>query len=174
MERLYMYNVSEKYISQIGDLIMPKISMPALSVLAALTLVILASACSGSKPETINLDVSINAGMMIPNKIVVKHNDTLVMNLSSDQQGAIHIHGYDIKLDVTPKTESQLIFKSDATGMYKIAFHSDTGHHNEEKESSEENLHDHGETSTDHSEPTESDSSKEEEFVIGYLEVRPR
>lgn len=58
--------------------------------------------------------------------------------------------------------------------MYKIAFHSDTGHHNEEKESSEEILHDHGETSTDHSEPTKSNSSKDEEFVIGYLEVRPR
>ncbi len=169
-----MCNVSEKYISQIEELVVGKISMSALSVLAALTLVMLASACSASKPETVNLDVSINAGTMIPNKIVVKHNDPLVMHLSSDQQGSIHIHGNDINLEVASKTESQLILKSDATGMYKIAFHTDTDHHNEEKESSEEILHDHEEASTDHSEPTKSNSSKDEELIIGYLEIHPR
>ena len=111
---------------------------------------------------------------MIPNKIVVKHNDPLVMNLSSDQQGSIHIHGNDINLEVTSKTESQLVLKSDTTGIYKIAFHTDTDQPNEEKESSEEVLHDHEETRMDHSEPTKSNSSKDKELIIGYLEIHPR
>jgi heme/copper-type cytochrome/quinol oxidase subunit 2 len=153
---------------------MSKISMPVLGVLTALTLVILVSACSASKPETINLEVSIRAGTMIPNKIVVKHNDTLVMHLSSDQQGSLHIHGYDIKLEVTPKTESQLILKSDATGMYKIAFHTYASHHSEGKESSKEVLHDHEKTRAAYSEPTQPNSSKDEELIIGYLEIHPR
>lgn len=153
---------------------MSKISMPGLHVLAGLTLVILAFACSAHNPETINLDVSIKAETMVPSKIVVKHNDTLVMHLSSDQQGSLHIHGYDIKVEVSPKTEAQLILKSDATGMYKIAFHPYTGHHNEEKDSSEEDLHDHEKTHEDDSEPTKHNNSKDEELIIGYLEVHPR
>tara|TARA_Y100000758_G_scaffold298357_1_gene259443 strand:- start:649 stop:1110 length:462 start_codon:yes stop_codon:yes gene_type:complete len=153
---------------------MPKIPMPGLRVLTALTLVLLASACSSHNPETINLDVSIKAETMIPNKIVLKHNDTLVMHLSSDQQGSLHIHGYDIKLEVTPKTEAQLILKSDATGMYKIAFHTYTNNHNEEKDSSEEVLHDHEKTHADDLEPTKPNDSKDAELIIGYLEVHPR
>ena len=153
---------------------MPKPLILALYVLALTTFILSVTACSTSTPQTINLDVSINNGNMVPNIIVVDHNDTLVMNLSSDQEGTIHIHGYDIKQAVSPKAKSQLILKSHATGKYRIAFHANTGHNDETTHSSGEAHHDHEETHSDHSELTESNGPQHEELFIGHLEIHPR
>lgn len=147
----------------------------ALYVLALTTFILSVTACSTSTPQTINLDISIKNGNMVPNIIVVDHNDTLVMNWSSDQEGSIHIHGYDITQNVRPGTNSELILKSHATGKYRIAFHTNTWHDNETTASSEEaDHHDHEEHHSEDSDLTESNGPKDEELFIGHLEVHPR
>ena len=162
------------YITESWRLKLGKTFMLALYGLALTAFILSATACSTSTPQTIDLDVSIKNYSMAPNTIIVEHNDTLVLNLSSDQEGTIHIHGYDMKQDVSPKTKSQLILKSHATGKYNIAFHPKTAHRAETTESSGEAHEDHEEHHSDHSQSTEEGHSKDDELIIGHLEVHPR
>lgn len=102
------------------------------ALLLALCTVIVTSSCTTSAPEIVELDISITNKSMTPNEISVKQNDTLVMNISSDEDGSIHIHGYDIEKKVSKNVKQQLKLDTYATGMYNIAFHIGTGTHSHE------------------------------------------
>ena len=93
------------------------------ALLLALCTVIFASSCTTSAPEIVELDISITNKSMTPNEISVKQNDTLVMNISSDEDGSIHIHGYDIEKTISKNMAQQLKLDVYATGIYNIAFH---------------------------------------------------
>ena len=72
---------------------------------SALCIVFIISACSTSAPEIIELDVSIKNKTMTPNEISMNKNDTLVMNISSDENGSLHIHGYDIEKKISKSVD---------------------------------------------------------------------
>ena len=86
--------------------------------------------CSGSAPtKTVSIDVSIDGESMSPKDIVVTHNDLLVMNITSDTSGSIHVHGYDLEHPVEQGVRSSFEMNSHATGKFNIAFHNaDEGH----------------------------------------------
>ena len=135
----------------------------------ALCIVFIISACSTSAPEIIELDVSINNKTMTPNEISVNKDDTLVMNISSDENGSLHIHGYDIQKKISRDVRQQLKLDVYATGMYNVAFHiGDQSHSHQE--------HDHGEEhKANQTDNTNNENKKEmQEVIIGSLKVTPR
>ena len=111
------------------------------TLLLALCTIMITSSCTTSAPDIVELDVSITNKSMTPNEISVKQNDTLVMNISSDEDGSIHIHGYDIEKKVSKNTQQQLKLDTYAAGMYKIAFHVGADNHSHQE-------HHHSETCT--------------------------
>ncbi|MBH42643.1 MAG: hypothetical protein CL787_03865, partial [Chloroflexi bacterium] len=87
-------------------------------------------ACSGSgTTESVSIDLSIDGETMNPRDVVVSHNDLLVMNITSDRSGSIHVHGYDLEHPVEPGIRSSFEMEAYATGKFNIAFHNaDQGH----------------------------------------------
>ena len=126
----------------------------SIAVIAALAIAIIG--CGGSEPETINIDASIEGRTMAPSEIVVNHDDRLVMNISSDEPGLIHIHGYDVEQEIKKGDILKLELDAYATGMYKIAFHI-------------VDAEDH--SSHAHSADNETESK---EIIIGSLKVNPK
>ena len=107
------------------------------------------------------MDVSIQNREMTPKNISVKEDDTLTLNIISDESGTIHIHGYLIGQKIEKNEETKLRFDTDATGQFNIAFHI-----GEADLSNGEHQH----QNDGHSEGAE----EVEEVILGSLKVYPR
>ena len=75
------------------------------------------------KPVTI--DVTVTGGKtMNPPDLSAHQNDTVTINVTSDTDGEVHLHGYDIIVNAKAgKTVSQT-FKADKTGGFPIEWES--------------------------------------------------
>ncbi|MDP6101971.1 MAG: hypothetical protein QF579_01490 [Dehalococcoidia bacterium] len=90
--------------------------------------VVLIAACGGGEPEDLIFDLEINERQLNINVMEAKQNDTLTLNISSDEPGAIHIHGYDYEEAISPEGITVLVFETNATGKFNITFHPGGGH----------------------------------------------
>ena len=126
-----------------------------LHILTIVMFIILMYGCSGTGySQTILLDLSIENGVMTPNDILVTHQDKIIINVTSDKRGSIHIHGYDLEQYFEKGKQAKLEFEAYATGKFNIAFHG-SGEHD-----------DHSGAHSDH-------RGSHEEFIIGSLTVNP-
>ena len=74
---------------------------------------------SGGKPVTINVTVT-GGKTMNPSHLSAHYNDTLTINVSSDTDGEVHLHGYDIIFNVKKGQTVSKTFKADKSGTYPI------------------------------------------------------
>ena len=81
----------------------------------------------GGQNVTINLTVT-GAGKMQPDNPSAHQNDTVTINVTSDAEGEVHLHGYDVHFDTKPGTTVSHTFKADKTGTFEIEWES-TGTH---------------------------------------------
>ena len=105
-----------------------RINLTHLFLYALIVLSLLACSSSGTT-ESVSIDVFIDGENMNPRDVVVSHSDLLVMNITSDRPGSIHIHGYNLEHPVEPGIGSSFEMEAYATGKFNIAFHNaDQGH----------------------------------------------
>ena len=109
-------------------------------------------ACSDSEPEDVAFEFAIadRALDLDPPVLKVKQGDEVTLTVRSDEEGEIHLHGYDLDISVVPGTVGELVFTANATGAFDMTFH---GKGN--------GLHEDG-------------PEDEEETSLGSLEVHPR
>jgi heme/copper-type cytochrome/quinol oxidase subunit 2 len=50
----------------------------------------------------------------------VDKDDEVVITVSSDVSDEVHLHGYDIKADVTPDQPAVIAFTADTPGVFEI------------------------------------------------------
>ena len=113
-------------------------------------------ACSGESPQEREIAAKLTAGQLVPDIIEVGQNDTVTLKIQTDQPGSIHLHGYDLEQDIASGGITDFVFLADASGRFRIAFHSaevdhhqaSGGHHHE--------------------------AADVEEVDVGFLEVHPR
>ena len=98
----------------------------------ALIIMLVASACSSSDPEALDLPVTIKSGVMDPGTIKVKQGDMVTLKILADKGGEFHLHTYDIESTIQADKETDFYFVAEATGRFKITYHpmSDYGHGN--------------------------------------------
>jgi hypothetical protein len=78
---------------------------------------------SGGKNVTIN--VTITGGKtMSPRDPSAHQNDTVTMNVTSDGDGEVHLHGYDIIFDTKKGQTVTKTFKADKSGTWPIEWES--------------------------------------------------
>ena len=77
----------------------------------------------GSGPQDRTFDISIEGGEMSPREISVDQGDMVTLNISSDEQMEIHMHGYDVEREVGPGQTARLHFEADLTGRFEIEDH---------------------------------------------------
>jgi hypothetical protein len=96
-----------------------------------------ASATFAAKSEhdhgspAIQVHVVIEDGKIADNQGVIKmaQGDDVTLHFSSDETHHLHIHGYDIEVEVSPGSHSMVDFNATATGRFPVEIHSSSHHH---------------------------------------------
>ena len=82
-----------------------------------------------SGPKNITFDVTVTGGTaMKPGELNVHQNDTVTINITSDIDGEVHLHGYDVPFDNTAGTVTTQTFKAVNTGDFEIEWESTSTH----------------------------------------------
>ncbi len=84
---------------------------------------IFANRNAGGQNVTINVTV-VGAKTMKPTDLSAHHNDMVTMNVTSDTDGEVHLHGYDIHFDNKAGQVTTHTFKADKTGDFPIEWES--------------------------------------------------
>ena len=94
--------------------------------------------------------------------ITTTEKSTITLNIKSDMNGSIHIHGYNIESELLKNKVTILEINLNATGSFPIALH--TSHdHSSHGASHSGGQHNHG-----------SDKEEHDEDIIGKLIVNPK
>lgn len=137
-----------------------KLKLTGLLLAVGLIAIIAGAACSGGDPQELDIEVSIDHGLMNPETIEVIHGDMVTLKILANEGGEFHLHTYDIEMDIEAGSETDFFFVAEATGRFKITYHpqEESEHNEEEKEGEEE-----------HDQQDEAG-----EIEVGFLEVQPR
>jgi nitrous oxide reductase len=80
---------------------------------------IYANTSKGGKNVTFDLTVT-GAKTMSPSDLQAHQNDTVTVNVTSDQEGEVHLHEYDIAFEVKAGQTTTHTFKADKTCTCEI------------------------------------------------------
>ena len=86
-------------------------------------ILIYATRSHGGQNVTINLNVT-GGTKMIPDAPTANQNDRVTMNVTSDTDGEVHLHGYDIPFEVKAGQTVSHTFTADKTGRFLIEWES--------------------------------------------------
>jgi hypothetical protein len=92
--------------------------------LAAAVAVGLAGCAPASDPEDRNFDLEIAGGALTESgNLSVKQGDNVTINWTTDEPVSVHLHGYDIEIEVSPDEPEEMALEADATGGFDISLH---------------------------------------------------
>ena len=77
----------------------------------------------GGGNREINVTVT-GAKSMSPSEWTAHENDTVTIKITSDTDGEVHLHGYDIAFDCKAGEVTTRTFKADKTGNFPIEWES--------------------------------------------------
>jgi len=80
---------------------------------------IYANQSRGGQAVTINLNVT-GGTSMAPESPTAHQNDKVTINMTSDTDGEVHLHGYDIPFEVKAGETVSRTFTADKTGNFLI------------------------------------------------------
>ena len=81
----------------------------------------------GGRPVTFDVTVT-GAGSMSPGSLPAKQGDMITINVRSDRDGEVHLHGYDVVFDAKPGQVVSHTFRADKTGDFEIEWESTSTH----------------------------------------------
>ena len=79
----------------------------------------------------IQVHVAIEGGRVADDQGVIKivQGDHVTLHFSSDETHNLHIHGYDIEVEVGTGSHAMFDFKATATGRFPVEIHGSSHHH---------------------------------------------
>src|SRR2546430_16749827 len=86
-------------------------------------ILIYATTSHSGQNVTINLNVT-GGTKMAPDNPTAHQNDKVTMNVTSDTDGEVHLHGYDIPFEVKAGETVSHTFTADKTGKFLIEWES--------------------------------------------------
>ena len=79
----------------------------------------------GSGGQNVTINVSVTGGkMMQPSDLSAHQNDTVSIKVTSDVDGEVHLHGYDVHFETKGGQVVSQTFKADKTGDFPIEWES--------------------------------------------------
>jgi hypothetical protein len=98
-----------------------RIGLAALVAVAIVFGVLALAGCASPAGQTVTIDVTVTGGKtMQPRDLSAHQNDTLTINITSDTEGEVHLHGYDIQFQTKAGQVVSQTFKADKTGDFPI------------------------------------------------------
>jgi hypothetical protein len=82
---------------------------------------------AGGKDVTFNVTVT-GAKSMSPDTLTAHHDDNITINVTSDTDGEVHLHGYDIHVETKAGQVVSHTFKAVNTGDFEIEWESTSTH----------------------------------------------
>lgn len=98
-------------------------------VLLPFVLVIGLSGCSmpnSVEPTTIRLDITASAPAE-PREEAVELGSMVTMEVTSEVDGLLHVHGFEEKFDLVAGETSEATFKASMTGAFEVETHDPEG-----------------------------------------------
>ena len=101
----------------------------SLLLVALVLCAIVLAACSSSSEEeaakAIVFELNIVGGELSiePGIIRVEQGDDVILRIDADEQGILHLHGYEIEKEVGPGGSIDIEIVADTTGRSSITFH---------------------------------------------------
>ena len=93
-------------------------------------------ACSAAEPTDHTIELTIIEGNLSGNSpITVKQRDSVHFHVTSDSNGVLHLHGYEMEISVNPNETTMFDLMAESTGRFKLTFHA---------EELEDDTHNHG------------------------------
>lgn len=92
---------------------------------AALALLVVLCAAPALGQEPRRLDLQVVGGAVATGQRVAKavRGETLLLRVTSDRAGALHLHGYDIELKLKPGVAAEATVTLRAAGRFAAYFH---------------------------------------------------
>jgi len=134
-----------------------KLNSTSLFFISLFIIILFACTASNTKTETHSINLNIKNGTLVE-EITIKANqkDTIIFNITSEQPGIVHLHGYNIEMPVEKDVLTTSTLEATTTGKFAIAFHFSNDHDN-----------------NDSSNHKDHDPEKTTETHLGYLEIWP-
>ena len=88
---------------------------------------IFANQAAGGKDVSISVTVT-GAKSMAPSDLSAHHNDNITINITSDTDGELHLHGYDIHFETKAGQVVSKTFKAVNTGDFEIEWGATSTH----------------------------------------------
>ena len=78
---------------------------------------------TSSEEVHINLPISGRSTTATRDDLRVSQGDTVRLTFEADEEGEIHLHGYDLTADVSPGHPGELVFEAATAGAFALNFH---------------------------------------------------
>lgn len=81
-----------------------------------------ATASSSSAAADVIVDLEVKGGTVVGGvrEVKIDVGRSVAIRVTSDVADELHVHGYDLKRDVSPGIESELIFVADIPGVFEV------------------------------------------------------
>ena len=101
-------------------------------VAAAILLVLFVTGCSAKPAPTsgpVVIDITISAAGVTPSgaNVDVRDGQTVTLKITSSKKDTVHVHGYDIEVEVEAGVPKQQSFTADKVGRFEIESHPGSG-----------------------------------------------
>ena len=73
--------------------------------------------------SVINLPIAQRSTTLTRDDLRVSQGDTVRLLLESDEEGEVHLHGYNLTADVAPGHPGELVFQAETAGAFALNFH---------------------------------------------------
>ena len=115
--------------------------------------------CTDDRPENVEINIDIlNGSLVSSGSTVADRGDTVTFKIRSNEDGLLHLHGYDVQLVLRQGVLTRFLLEANATGRFLITLH----------ELSSSDGHDH------ESEGRNEESMVSGEIILGYFQVNPK
>jgi hypothetical protein len=91
----------------------------------AVAAVLVSSAQGATPPQRQSLNVVVTKGQLSDGTKVIKmtKGDELLLNVTSDMEDELHVHGLDLRARVLPGKTTSLLIQGARTGRFPIELH---------------------------------------------------
>ena len=96
-----------------------------LALCAALIAALALTACGGGDPESLKFDISVQERAVVggSDTFVARQGDMVTLQLSSDERGTLHLHGYDVSTGVTASQQVSVTVHAADIGIFPLGLH---------------------------------------------------
>ena len=95
-------------------------------ITTAISAVLFALACvGGGEPKNVYFNIRVAEGYSDLREMETNKSDTISIKVTVDTEGKVHLHGYDIELDIQPGAVASMEFEAVLEGRFNLTFHGD-------------------------------------------------